>query len=81
MPEPEFHATAQAFDALLQAERDRLAGPAYGKLAVTGQDLIGLGMTPGPKMGTLLKQLEELVLDDPSVNDRERLLAEAKKRL
>ncbi len=81
VPEPEFHATAQAFDALLQAERDRLAGPAYGKLAVTGQDLIALGMMPGPKMGALLKQLEELVLDDPSLNEPERLLAEARKRL
>lgn len=81
VPEPEFHAIAQSFDALLKTERDRLAGPAYGKLAVTGQDLISLGVKPGPYMGSLLKELEELVLDDPSWNDRERLLTEAKNRL
>lgn len=80
MPAEEFQAVAQGFDALLKAEQERLAGPAYGKLAVTGADLIELGMKPGPAMGALLKELEELVLDDPSINERERLLAEAAKR-
>jgi tRNA nucleotidyltransferase (CCA-adding enzyme) len=80
MPEDEFAATAQAFDALLKVEEDRRAGPAYGKLAVTGEDLIGIGIKPGPGMGTILKELEEIVLDDPSANERERLLAEALKR-
>lgn len=81
VPEPEFRVTANAFDILLKAEQDRLAGPAYGKLAVTGNDLFTLGMQPGPSMGTLLRELEELVLDDPSLNERDKLLAEAKKRL
>ena len=80
-PELEFRVTASSFDALLQIERDRLAGPAYGKLAVTGEDLIALGMKPGPSMGALLKELEELVLDDPAWNEKEKLLAEAQKRL
>jgi putative nucleotidyltransferase with HDIG domain len=80
MPAEEFQAVADGFDALLKAEQERLAGPAYGKLAVTGADLIELGMKPGPAMGALLKELEELVLDDPSINERERLLAEAAKR-
>ena len=81
VPEAEFRVTAQGFDALLKAETDRRAGPAYGKLAVTGADLMTLGVKPGPKMGALLKELEELVLDDPTLNDREKLLAEAMKRL
>lgn len=81
VPEPEFRVTANAFDALLKAETERLAGPAYGKLAVTGQDLLDLGLKPGPRLGKLLKELEELVLDDPSLNDHQVLLAEAKKRL
>lgn len=76
-----FAATAQSFDSLLQAEQSRLAGPSYGKLAVDGQDLISLGMRPGPPMGALLKELEELVLDDPEWNVRERLIEEARKRI
>jgi len=43
-------------------------------LAVTGHDLKGLGLDPGPLFGTLLHKLHERVLDDPSLNDRERLL-------
>lgn len=80
VPDEEFRSVAAGFDALLKTEQDRLAGPAYGKLAVTGADLIELGVKPGPAMGALLKALEELVLDDPSLNERERLLAEAAKR-
>ena len=57
-----------------------MAGPAYGKLAVTGDDLKGLGIRPGPDMGRIIKELGELVMDDPSLNTKERLLVEANKR-
>lgn len=80
VPESEFLETAQRFDTLLASERKKMAGPAYGKLAVSGDDLKALGIKPGPDMGKILKELGELVLDDPSVNTKERLLAEAKKR-
>ncbi len=43
-------------------------------LAVTGQDLIALGIAPGPKIGELLHQLLELVLDAPEKNNKENLL-------
>lgn len=43
-------------------------------LAVSGGDLISLGYTPGPALGAALQRLLELVLDDPSKNDRETLL-------
>lgn len=42
-------------------------------LAVTGSDLIAMGMRPGRELGAVLHQLLELVLDDPAMNDRERL--------
>jgi hypothetical protein len=42
---------------------------------------MSLGIKPGPQMGKLLKELEELVIEDPSVNSTERLLDEAKKRM
>jgi tRNA nucleotidyltransferase (CCA-adding enzyme) len=43
-------------------------------LAVTGDDLIGLGIEPGPELGRALQQLLEAVVDDPSLNTREQLL-------
>lgn len=43
-------------------------------LAVTGQDLIALGMKPGPEVGKMLAKLLEIVLDDPKQNTKENLL-------
>jgi putative nucleotidyltransferase with HDIG domain len=65
----------------LDALRDRIAGvlaahEAFGlsDLAIKGGDLASIGVPPGPKMGAMLKELLETVIDDPSLNDRERLL-------
>ena len=77
----DFTTIANRFDEMLDTELKKMAGPSYGKLAVTGQDLMSLGIKPGPQMGKLLKELEELVIEDPSVNSTERLLDEAKKRM
>jgi tRNA nucleotidyltransferase (CCA-adding enzyme) len=81
MPEEEFTKVATRFDELKEAEAARLAGPSYGKLAVDGNDLIQLGIKPGPAMGSLLKELEELVLDDPAQNDHENLLRFVRKKV
>ena len=43
-------------------------------LAVTGKDLTACGVQPGPRMGDILQTLLEAVLDDPSLNTRQRLL-------
>lgn len=43
-------------------------------LSVTGSDLIALGMLPGRKIGELLRELLELVLEEPERNTREELL-------
>lgn len=48
-------------------------------LAVGGRDLIEEGMKQGPDMGEVLKYLLNLVIDGKAPNDRETLLAEAKK--
>ncbi len=42
-------------------------------LAIDGRDLIALGYKPGPGLGNALAELLELVLDDPDMNDREKL--------
>ncbi|HET9539561.1 MAG TPA: hypothetical protein VFQ46_03085, partial [Candidatus Limnocylindria bacterium] len=50
-----------------------------GQLAIDGNDLVAeLGVPPGPQIGELLRRLLEAVLDDPSENTRERLLALAR---
>lgn len=77
----EFDVVAHGFDRLLEAEAARRATPSYGKLAVSGADILDLGALPGPLIGRILKELEELVIENPGRNHREELLEEAKKRL
>ena len=48
-----------------------------GDLVVTGDDLREAGIPPGPTMGKVLRQLLSDVLDDPTRNTREVLLARA----
>lgn len=49
------------------------------ELAVTGHDLIADGMKPGKEIGMMLKQLLEIVLEEPEQNTRENLLEQAHK--
>lgn len=44
-------------------------------LAVTGRDLIGAGMEPGPQIGETLRRMLDAVLEDPACNTREYLLS------
>ena len=48
-------------------------------LSVNGRDLIAMGMKPGEEMGIVLDLLFDLVLNDPRLNDREKLLERANK--
>jgi tRNA nucleotidyltransferase (CCA-adding enzyme) len=43
-------------------------------LAVSGNDLMAIGIESGKTMGIILKELLETVLDDPAQNTREKLL-------
>ena len=47
-------------------------------LAVDGNDLIELGLPSGPLVGLMLEELSAQVIEDPSRNERETLLAEAR---
>ncbi len=52
------------------------------RLAVNGTDLMQrLGLAPGPKVGIILQELLESVLEDPSLNQKEKLLEIAEKML
>ena len=44
------------------------------ELAITGSDLIALGMQPGKAIGEVLNQLLELVLEHPEWNTKEKLI-------
>jgi len=51
-------------------------------LAINGHDLIkNLGLKPGPKLGEILNKLLEIVLDEPELNEKAKLLKKAKKML
>jgi tRNA nucleotidyltransferase (CCA-adding enzyme) len=51
-----------------------------GMLAINGTDILNeLGIKPGPRLGFILHALLELVLDEPKLNSKNHLLAEAKK--
>lgn len=43
-------------------------------LAIDGNDLIEMGIEPGPEIGRVLAALLERVLEDPALNRRDRLL-------
>ena len=44
-------------------------------LALDGDDLLAAGIPPGPALGKILKKLLNAVIEDPSLDTRERLLA------
>lgn len=48
-------------------------------LKVNGNDLIKLGIMPGKKMGMILNELFQCVLQDPKMNEKETLLNVVKK--
>ena len=59
--------------ATVRTIRDRGDPVSRGDLAVSGDDIRQLGVA-GPRVGEILGALLDRVLDDPSLNNRERLL-------
>jgi tRNA nucleotidyltransferase (CCA-adding enzyme) len=58
-------------------ERELPSPHRLGDLAVDGNDLIALGVEPGPQLGRLLHELLDEVVDEPSLNTRQELLRRA----
>lgn len=50
-------------------------------LAVTGNDLITLGIPPGKKIGICLQEMLDIVLEEPERNTREELLGICKEKV
>lgn len=70
-----------AVPAIMQEIRNSDACLHLSDLAITGNDLISLGMKPGRELGILLGQLFEDVLDEKLPNEHDTLMNEAKKRV
>lgn len=70
------------FEGRIAAEIDRQPELLLGRrLAIDGDDLQReLGLAPGPAIGEILERLTELVLEDPSRNERATLLELARRR-
>ena len=51
------------------------------QLAVSGRDLMELGMNPGREIGSMLSELLEYVIDDPKRNEKEILRGYVKEKL
>jgi tRNA nucleotidyltransferase (CCA-adding enzyme) len=62
-------------------ERERSQPHRISDLAVTGDDLLGLGFREGPELGRLLQALLDDVVDDPGRNDPAWLLERAAREL
>ena len=50
-------------------------------LALSGDDLLQLGVKPGPRVGQLLNELLDDVVDEPALNTREELLRRARNKV
>jgi tRNA nucleotidyltransferase (CCA-adding enzyme) len=78
---PEAHAAGRLEGRV--AELISEATPLTAKeLALGGRELMqALGMAPGPQVGRLIEHLLEAVLNDPSLNSKERLIELAREHL
>ena len=66
------------FEAKIKAEIDKKSPFGLKDLQISGNDIMSqFNLQPGPLIGEILNDLLEMVLDDPSTNTRDSLLARA----
>jgi tRNA nucleotidyltransferase (CCA-adding enzyme) len=63
---------------LLQSAAEQNVATTVKNLAINGNDLISIGMKPGPQLGQVLQQLLEVIVEHPDLNTKEELLQIAK---
>ena len=61
-------------------ERELSSPHRLADLAVNGDDLIELGLEPGPELGRVLRELLHDVVEDPARNTRQELLRRARSK-
>ena len=72
------HGAPPLWEPVVRGIRERGEPLTRKQLALSGNDLQAAGVPAGPQMGALLDRLLSLVVDDPSLNTREALLARAR---
>jgi tRNA nucleotidyltransferase (CCA-adding enzyme) len=72
------HGAPPLWESVVRGIRERGEPLTRKQLAVTGNDLVAIGIPAGPELGAVLDRLVSLVVDDPSLNTREVLLARAR---
>lgn len=75
--EAEVAANLAALQHRIAAERSRHNALQIADLAIDGHDVKRLAGHAGPVVGAVLRAMLDKVVDDPSINERERLLREA----
>jgi tRNA nucleotidyltransferase (CCA-adding enzyme) len=68
----------QKFLDRVEKEKNRKVVAPFDHLNISGNDIIKLGIKQGPEVGRVLKELQELVLEEPEINNRETLIEIAK---
>jgi poly(A) polymerase/tRNA nucleotidyltransferase (CCA-adding enzyme) len=71
----------EALERRISEVREKDMALSISDLEITGNDIIEMGISKGPEVGTLLNALLELVLDDPIINTKEALQQKAKEIL
>jgi len=64
----------EEYEALYKGIREKQQCLSIKELAISGSDLIALGMKPGKELGEVLKQLLDMVLEEPQLNTKEKLI-------
>lgn len=62
----------------IENELEKKSALTLKDLAINGKDLISIGIPSGKQLGIILKELMNVVLEDPTQNDKETLLKIAK---
>lgn len=65
--------------ARVEKELSKKTALSLKSLAVNGRDLMQLGIPAGKELGRILNELLECVIEDPAMNDKEKLIETAKK--
>ena len=63
----------------IEAELQKNNALTLKSLAVNGRDLMAAGIPAGKELGRILNELLDCVLEDPAMNEKEKLLETAKK--
>lgn len=78
VPEAEVQAAMQRFRNQVDVEIERQQRTNGDRLALDGNDIMALGIPAGPRIGKILRALQEIVIETPEENNRETLLDRAK---